>query len=58
MLYVTMGIETGTTNRHLAEKLAEFYSKRLGYHVYITAHKYLGTSEKGYARYSSEGDLF
>lgn len=35
MLYVTMGIERGTTNRVLAESLAAFYSKKLGYYVYV-----------------------
>lgn len=37
MIYVTMGVERGTTNRVLAESLAAFYSKKLGYYVYVIA---------------------
>jgi hypothetical protein len=35
MLYFTMGLERGTPNRVLAESLAAFYSKRLGYYVFV-----------------------
>lgn len=37
MLYFTMGLERGTPNRVLAESLASFYSKKLGYYVYVIA---------------------
>lgn len=44
--YYTLGVENGTTNKELAEKLAEFYSKKLGYTVYIVAMR--GTDKEGW----------
>lgn len=35
--YYTLGMENGTTNKVLAEKLADFYSRKLGYTVYVVA---------------------
>jgi hypothetical protein len=37
MTYFTFGAENGTKDKRLAEKLAEFYSRKLGYQVYIVA---------------------
>ncbi len=35
MIFYTMDVERGTTNRVLAESLAAFYSRKLSYYVFV-----------------------
>lgn len=48
MIFYTMGLERGTPNRDLAEALAAFYSKKLGYYVFVIAMD----------RFQKEGDMY